>query len=444
MDKITLFYGCQNESFQDHWLPMTYALLCTYLDPEKVEVIVIDERIEKENTWNLINEHVPQSIFFGISSATGYQLARSIKAARYVKERFSVPIVWGGPHVTALTKQSLDEEYVDMVVAGRGDEILVDLIDDIKAGRESRLPGIFYLKNGQVQGQPNGEIRDLEKTPRWPYEIFKIEKYINPQNKAINLTTSWGCENRCTFCYWYNNYNPWSGFGADRVIAEVKEFQNRYGIKNVYFLESDYFGSVPRALEIARQLKGRDILYRTNSRVTHMSQLSRDDFKLLDESGCYSIHIGLETGSPKMLKLMSKNINLDGMLKAAENAKDTGIQLCMALLFQIPGETIEDLQLTHNFVEKLKAINPNIRLEISSFIPLPNLPLTRLAVKHGYKQPHDMEGWSRDLLIKKNEYEKKPWMSREESIEYQKVYQGLFPESQSMSEIHENLGKEGE
>lgn len=59
MDKITLFYGRQNEAFQDHWLPITYSLLCSYVDREKVEIIVIDERIEKENTWKLIETHVP-------------------------------------------------------------------------------------------------------------------------------------------------------------------------------------------------------------------------------------------------------------------------------------------------------------------------------------------------------------------------------------------------
>lgn len=437
-----MFYGRQNEAFKDHWLPITYALLCSYVDREKVEIVVIDERIEKENTWKLIDTHAPQSIFFGISSATGYQLARSIKAARYVKEHFSdVPIVWGGPHVTALTKQSLDENYVDYAIVGRGDEILPELIEDIKHKRDSRLPGVFYMKEGTVWGQPNGEARDLNQSPEWPYDLFKISEYINPRTKAINLTTSWGCENRCTFCYWYNNYNPWSGFTADRVMNEVDRFQEDYGIKNIYFLESDYFGSVSRAMEIAQRLKGRGILYRTNSRVTHMGKMGPKDFKLLDESGCYSIHIGLETGSPKMLRLMSKNINLDNMLQAAKDARDTGIHLCMALLFQIPGETVEDLRLTHRFVEQLKAVNPNIRLEISSFILLPNLPLTRLAEKHGYVSPSSMEEWSKNLLVKKNEYEEKPWMTRAESIEYHKVYQELFPESQSMHEVHENLGE---
>jgi len=252
------------------------------------------------------------------------------------------------------------------------------------------------------------------------------------------LTTSWGCENKCTFCYWYRNYNPWSAFSADRVFNEVLQFKSKYDIQSIYFLEADYFGSVERSLDIARALRPLNISYHTNSRVSHLGQLKEDDFKLLEDSGCSTIHVGLESASDKMLKLMNKRIHLDDMIRAAEYSRKTDIFLFMALLFQLPGEKIEDLKKTYDFVEKLKNLNPNIRVQISSFIPLPNLPLTRLAVKQGFVPPKDMKGWSEGLLIKKNKFEKKPWMDDKFSKEYAKVFSELFPESQSMSSIHED------
>ena len=97
MDKVTLFMGKQNDNSESHWIPNTYSLLVSRIDLDKTEVVIIDERIEKENTLNLIDKHVPSSIFFGISSSTGFHLGRSIKMAEYARARFpQIPIVWGG------------------------------------------------------------------------------------------------------------------------------------------------------------------------------------------------------------------------------------------------------------------------------------------------------------------------------------------------------------
>lgn len=438
MDKITLFFGKQNDEMEFHWLPLTLVFLASYLDLEKTEVVVIDERIENEKTQKLIDEHLPQSVFFGISSSTGFQLNRSIEVAQYAKRKFpEIPIVWGGAHVTALTEESLQESFVDVVVAGRGEEILPRLIKGVKDQDLEGIPGVYWKKNGQIEGVPNDNYKDFNLMPELPYKMLRIEKYINPKTKAINMTTSWGCENRCTFCYWYRNYNPWSSFSAERVFSEAKQFKEDYGIENLYFLEADYFGDVKRSLEIANLVKCLNITYQTNARATDMAFLSEKDFKDLEDSGCSTIHVGLESGSPKMLKLMNKRLNLDDMLKAARNSRNTNIHIFLALIFHLPGEKIEDVKVTYDFVQELRNINPNIRAQISSFIPLPNLPLTRLATKYGFVLPRRMKEWSRGLLVKKNSFDKKPWMEEKFAIEYEKVFNDLFPESQSMSSVYE-------
>lgn len=438
MDKITLFFGAQNDSFEFHWLPLSYALLTAYIDFDKIEVVVIDERIEKENTMMLLDKHVPDSVLFGISASAGYQLRRSIETAKYVKNKFpEIPIVWGGAQVTALPQESIREDFVDVVLAGRGETILPRLINGLKEKNLNGIPGVYWEENGQIQGIPNTELVDLDSVPSWPYHIFKIKEYLNPNTMAINLTTTWGCPNRCGFCHWYKNKSAWSAFNAQRVYEEVKYFKDNYGIKEVYFLDSDFMADITRALEIARLLKSLNIIYRTNSRISDIALLNESDFKLLEESGCYSLQTGMESASPRMLKLMNKNIKLDDVEKVVKNISVTKIVLILSLIFQLPSETLEDMKMTHEFVTKLKAFNPNIRIQTTQFNHLPNLPLTRLAVRHGLILPENMEGWSTDEYIKScNKYVRKPWMDENFAKEYELLFNKLFIEEAGEVDLH--------
>ena len=436
MDKITLFTGKQESTMKYHWIPNTFSLLVSRVDLDKTEVVVIDERIEKENTIKLLEKHVPSSIFLGISSSTGFHLGRAIETAEYVKSRFpQIPIVWGGAHVTALIEESLKEDFVDVVVAGRGDDYFPRLIEGMKNKNLNGIPGIYWDKDGSITGSPNEGFSDLNLTPAWPYKILKIEDYINPKTKAINMTTSWGCPNLCTFCYWYKNNNPWSGFSPERVFSEARNFIEEYGIKKFYFLEADYFGDVGRALNIARLIKDLNISYITNARVSDVGPLSKEDFKLLEESGCSLVNIGLESASPKMLKLMNKRINLDDVLVGVKNAKNTNILLFFTLLFQMPGEDIDDVKVTYQYVEKLRELNPNIRIQNHFFCPLPNLPMTRLATKKGYSPPDNMKGWVKETQWIDG-FEMRPWMAEQFKRGYGKLFEELFPSDDSTSEAY--------
>lgn len=430
MDKITFFYGRLDETSKYHWLPLCFPLLSAYLDLGKVEVVVIDERIEQEETFRLINHHVPQSIFFGVSSYTGFQLSRSIQIAKYVKEKFpKIPIVWGGSHVTALPEVSLKEDFVDLVFVNRGETQIKALIKGLKENTLDNIPGVYFKKKSGIIGTPNCNVADFHSLPPWPYEILKIEKYLNPKTMILNLTTSWGCSNKCTFCFWYRNFNPWSAFSADRVFDTVKYFKEKYGIKRVCFNEANSFLDIKRAIEIARKLRPLYLKYLVTARIDELSKISSEQFKFLEETGLSSIFIGLESASPRILKLMNKRINLEDAIVIAKNMRNINITLFVSLIFQVPDETIEDLKITYKFVQKLKKINSNIRIQTVSFVPLPNLPLTRLAVKSGFKIPQSMNGWAGVIL--RTRLEKKPWLSDKYMQEYKKVFNEFFPESQT-------------
>lgn len=132
---------------------------------------------------------------------------------------------------------------------------------------------------------------------------------------------------------------------------------------------------------------------------------------------------------------MNKRINLDDVLVGVKNAKDTNILLFFTLLFQMPGEDIDDVKVTYQYVEKLRELNPNIRIQNHSFCPLPNLPMTRLATKKGYSPPDNMKDWVKETQWIDG-FEMRPWMVEQFKRGYGKLFEELFPRDDSTSEVY--------
>ncbi len=93
----------------------------------------------------------------------------------------------------------------------------------------------------------------------------------------------------------------------------------------------------------------------------------RKTFKTYDKAGCYRIDIGVESGSPGILKMMKKNINLDDVSRVDKLFGKYGIDWTAFFITGFPYETREDLAATAKFMKK---INP-YRIVLSNFTPYP-------------------------------------------------------------------------
>ncbi|MFH1772285.1 MAG: cobalamin-dependent protein [Candidatus Omnitrophota bacterium] len=71
-------------------------------------------------------------LFVGFSSFTGPAIKNTITLMRRLKEKSpSVKIVWGGVHPSILPVQCLEEESVDFVCIGEGEETIIELAQNI-------------------------------------------------------------------------------------------------------------------------------------------------------------------------------------------------------------------------------------------------------------------------------------------------------------------------
>jgi radical SAM superfamily enzyme YgiQ (UPF0313 family) len=122
-------------------------------------------------------------------------------AVRYRDDR--VPVVLGGPHVSALPAEAA--RHADAVVIGEGEASWLEVLRDGEAGS---LEGDY----GSLEGS-----FDLNRAPMPAFELLDMDRY-----NRLTVQTSRGCPHRCEFCAGSVVFCPrYKQKPVGKVLAEI-------------------------------------------------------------------------------------------------------------------------------------------------------------------------------------------------------------------------------
>src|SRR5579884_2370085 len=97
-------------------------------------VELIDSTITPDFQKRVLEE-VRDAICLGISLVTGPMIRETVAIARAIKEwNPEFPIILGGWHPSLLPKQTLEAEYIDIVVRGQGEDALLEVVQHLESG----------------------------------------------------------------------------------------------------------------------------------------------------------------------------------------------------------------------------------------------------------------------------------------------------------------------
>ena len=121
-----------------------------------------------------------------------------------------------------------------------------------------------------------------------------------------------------------------------------------------------------------------------------------DQLKHAADSRCVELAIGVETADENVMKLIDKTWqDRRQIIKFAENARKVGIKIKVCLILGLPGEPIDIVQKTINFLEELQ---PDFA-SVSGFLPVPGSPIANNPKKFGIKKiNNDWHQYSHLLL----------------------------------------------
>ena len=387
----------------DYTLPLALLQSSVYIN-EDYDVKVLDLRVKPNWEKTLLTELKKNPKFVGVSTITGPNLRSALEISKVVKENSNALVVWGGIHSTLLPGETLRHPLVDLVVKGEGEETFKELADAITQNKPLKdIKGLWYKENGKVKANPDRPMVDLNKLPKIPFDIIDdIEKYVyinTNGERVMSYMSSRGCPQRCTFCYITGFYKSrWTWFNSERVLDDMEYMVNRFNLGHVYINDDNFLVSIKRSTDIAQGLMDRKIDISWDVLGAHSGtviKLTQEDIKTLDKSRCQGFLIGAESGSPRIHKIIQKNITPQMIIDGNKKFIGTGIVPTYTFISGYPTETLEELKMTVNLLFKLWKDNKNIVPgTIKPFIPYPGTPMFDMAIEHGFKPPTTIEGWA--------------------------------------------------
>lgn len=285
-----------------------------------------------------------------------YDLIRRVRAA--------VPdavIVVGGRHFGFLAQETLAEmPEVDVVVRGEGEVTLLRLVEAVKAGRTLEgVEGLSYrTPEGQVEHNPDrpqeddlDQFRSYDvhgKSDLKPENLLGHTK-LDGSHRYFSVHATRGCPNRCVYCSLRSSKVRYRSIAS--VIQEIEDKIAATGVRHVSFTDSSLTISRRYVTDLCNAIieKKLNIVWRCYSRVNIDVKI----LELMRRAGLDAVEIGLETGSPKVLKAICKNIKHDEVERFCHEAHRLGIQVWVFCMVSLPEETYEDALMTVEFLRKI-------------------------------------------------------------------------------------------
>jgi anaerobic magnesium-protoporphyrin IX monomethyl ester cyclase len=267
------------------------------------------------------------------------------------------------------------ENGFDYVLCGEAEATLVQLCTSILHAEE--IPEIDGLVRLDEHGRPVQSSVRLAKNPRWAElslpsrDLIDLERYRAAWIKvhgyfSTNMVSSRGCPYRCNWCAKPISGNKFQLRPAAAVAEEMNLLKVRAGVQHIWFGDDVFALNQHWVQQFAEEVTTRDaaVPFKIQSRADLMSEPNVHHLKI---AGCAEVWMGVESGSPAVLKAMDKGLSLSSVVAARRHLKAAGIRACYFLQFGYPGETWAELQETIAFVRETRPDD----IGISFSYPLP-------------------------------------------------------------------------
>lgn len=382
-------YG-QIAEFSSVTAPVWACYIASILEKDGYDVDILDAEAEKldfDTTIKRIVDYHPDLVGFSCMTSKvvdAHTIAKSIKEILP-----GVLIVAGGPHISAVPDRTLDEfPFFDILVVGEGEITTRELVNALNKKLDLKeIDGIFYRdqNNQKFHTKPRQRVRNLDELPFPAYDkLPELKKYYWPYFNnvqgypAFSLISSRGCPFQCKFCDRKVFGNSFTKHSPKYFAELIDQMVNKYGIKYLVFDDDNMTLDKNYLFGILDELKARKIKvpFTCESRVDTV-----DDEKLerLRKSGCKEIMYGIESGSPRILELMNKQVTTDQIREAIKMTKKHGISTFGYFMLGFPGETEESMKETVGFIKELKLFD----VAVQPFVPFPGSDIYDYAVNHG-------------------------------------------------------------
>ena len=387
----------------NNYPPLGLISIGSKLKAAGYDVRIINSALE-ENALAAIAKELEGALFAGISLLTS-EIPDAYRIMKFIKDQSDVPVVVGGWHCTLFPEQMAECEYVDYVVAGEGEEHIIEIAETIRSHKQ-RDGKIFHQKITDLDGLPVPDY-DLDKKIEFfisNYLTDKLSGSVQQPMRWLPYETSRGCPSQCTFCINVVTGNmKYRKKSAKKVIDEIEYLVNKYDLTHVKIIDDNFFVDINRVREICKGIIGRGIhvTWDGECRCDYFNErhLNDETLALAKRSGLVQLTLGIESGSQQTLNIMKKGIKVAQAEFAVKKCDEFGIIARSSFIVEIPGESLDDIKKTLFFINRMRKY-PLFTSGMGTFRPYPKCELTTSLLKDGHlKEPQNFREWTDKEII---------------------------------------------
>jgi anaerobic magnesium-protoporphyrin IX monomethyl ester cyclase len=379
--------------------PLGLLAISTPLLEAGYEIRIIDSTIEPNYKEQVLSE-VKDALCLGISLITGPMIQEAVEIARSVKRwDKDFPIILGGWHPSLLPGQTLQAEFIDIIVRGQGEESMLAIAERLREGAPlDDVKGVGFKRDGKSILTPERPLKLLTAMPPKAYQLADFDAYEKVCGRRWAMyTSSLACPFDCAYCTNAGVYGrDWNALPVDQVVEETIDLTRRYRLELLWMADDNFLVDIKRALKIAEGLiqKGATFKWSIQATTNLTARLTVDELVLLRRSGLHQICQGIETASPKVMKLMNKGFQvLPDIYDSTERCVKAGVIPSFNIIFGFPGEGVRERRETIDFMMDVCRRFPGAEFWTNIFTPYPGSPIFYRAKEIGIEVPSTLEGW---------------------------------------------------
>lgn len=293
--------------------------------------------------------------------------------AKRLKELWDGLIVVGGPDPSTFRDEYLrGHPYIDVSFLKEAEQTFTRFLEGTPP---EQIAGIVYRRaDGAIcMNEPDFDRKASEFRP--DFDGFDLDKFLLP---TLPLSTSRGCHfAKCTFCNHYKTYSGYYSNDAVKTVDTIEHLHKRYHTRFFHFVDDmlEVESGTAIADEILR--RGLDVNIITYARFENKFQKDPTILDRWQRAGIRVIEWGLESASQRVLNMMVKGVAVRHVQTILDISSSSGIVNKLMLFHNYPGETVDDLRMTVDFLRRnviARKVRPFFtvrgRYELRLFTPL--------------------------------------------------------------------------
>ncbi|MBF0283996.1 MAG: B12-binding domain-containing radical SAM protein [Magnetococcales bacterium] len=331
----------------------------------RVEVGLIDMAVERLTRESLSAQPTPQLI--GLRALTKNKELFHQTAA-LCREIFpEVPIIGGGPYVTADYDAALLDPHLECGVSGEGEYPLLEMARRLLAGDRAGLLTVNGVVrrdgvSGEILQNPPQQKPDLNAEPMPDYSLIDMDRFAqvicNAKVKRRQgvITASRGCPFQCIYCH--------NIFGRkirartpENVLDEISYLYHEHQVRDFFFVDDVFNISAKRTIGLCNLIQQSGLKIHMYFQNGFRGDLcTREVVDACVEAGMILVNFAVESSSPRLQALMKKNLDVDKLAEMIHYTCTHDIIVGINSMIGFPSETLEEAEGTIRYLAQFKKV----------------------------------------------------------------------------------------